>query len=231
MQTRPTICKMSSYYARAIASLSLCCELPPCHAFLGRSTPLPTLPLPSLCHAFLGRSTPLPTRMARTYRCTDCPLNAGKTHYVPTTQRAAHRLEIATFEANEANEIPVPVAQSADEVPVAQSAESVDGAPDADAVANFFTGLVLTDDGPDVRGQQHSRLFSSRTDFQTSVPEVPLEFQPLPVSDALASIQAVANATRRRTALPPRQERRESDVREILERIRTAHATLDTVYE
>ncbi|KAJ7776663.1 hypothetical protein B0H14DRAFT_2631674 [Mycena olivaceomarginata] len=54
-----------------------------------------------------------------------------------------------------------------------------------DHLANVFTGLVVTDNGPDVRGQQHSKLFSSHDDFQDSLPSVPLGFQPLSPSEAI----------------------------------------------
>ncbi|KAJ7859852.1 WD40-repeat-containing domain protein [Mycena olivaceomarginata] len=107
----------------------------------------------------------------------------------------------------------------------------VDAAEDLDTLANVFVGLVFTDDGPDVRRQQHSKLFSSRDDFQGSLSDVPLAFQPIPDSEAISSIQSLVNAALMRTAPPTRKQRRESTLNDILGRIRTAQQSLDVVYE
>ncbi|KAJ7057416.1 hypothetical protein C8F01DRAFT_331823 [Mycena amicta] len=157
------------------------------------------------------RSTSPEARMVRTYWCEACPLQGGTNHAVPISQRARHRADLATFQEK-------------------QTVSNPDAPDDVDTLANVFTGLVVTDDGPNVRGQQHSKLFSSRDDFQASISDIPLAFQPPPPSETLASIEAVVSAAPLRTALPTRKARRESTLAEILDRIRTAHKTLDLVY-
>ncbi|KAJ7048390.1 hypothetical protein C8F01DRAFT_1282743 [Mycena amicta] len=154
------------------------------------------------------RSTSPEARMVRTYWCEACPLQGGTNHAVPISQRAQHRADLATFQEK-------------------QTVSNPDAPDDVDTLANVFTGLVVTDDGPNVRGQQHSKLFSSRDDFQASISDIPLAFQPPPPSETLASIEAVVSAAPLRTALPTRKARRESTLAEILDRIRTAHKTLD----
>jgi Xaa-Pro aminopeptidase len=146
--------------------------------------------------------------MVRTWQCEDCPLHGGTNHRLPVSQRARHRAEIQTFrDTQEAT------------------------AKDLDNLADVFTGLVVTDDGPDVRGQRHSKLFSSRDDLQSSLPNVPRSFQPLSPPEAISSIQTFVNSAPKRTALPTRKERRTNTLADILGRIRTAQQSLDLVYE
>ncbi|KAJ6537915.1 WD40-repeat-containing domain protein [Mycena capillaripes] len=106
-----------------------------------------------------------------------------------------------------------------------------DDVSDIDNLANVFTGLVVTDDDPDVRGQQHSWLFSSWNDLRGSLPDVPLAFQPTSPSEAIASIESLVNTAPMCTAPPTRKERRESTLADILGRIRNAQNSPDLVYE
>ncbi|KAJ7238326.1 hypothetical protein B0H12DRAFT_1075313 [Mycena haematopus] len=152
--------------------------------------------------------------MARTWQCVDCPLHGDTNHRLPVSQRTKHQAEIQEFRDN------------------LTKATRPDVTDDViDHIADVFTGLVITDDGPDVRGQQHSKLFSSRDDFQDSLPNVPLAFQPTSPSEAISSIQSFVDSAPMRTALPTRKERRESTLTDVLGRIRTAQNSLDLVYE
>ncbi|KAJ7838321.1 hypothetical protein B0H14DRAFT_3700256 [Mycena olivaceomarginata] len=130
-------------------------------------------------------------------------------------ERTQHLLDIDGFRQNLAN------------LDVADDMSDIADMSDIDNLANVFTGLVVTDDGPDVREQQHSKLFSSRNDFQGSLPDVPLAFQPTSPSDAISSIQSLVNAAPMRTTGPTRKERRETTLIDILARVRTAHESLD----
>ncbi|KAJ7059988.1 hypothetical protein C8F01DRAFT_1254096 [Mycena amicta] len=170
---------------------------------------LPTLPFHALVLLFLIES-----QLAGDWRPF---INRGTKHRVLVTQRPRHRADVATFRANQ-------------EIMDAEP-DIDDAGTDIDDLANVFTGLVVTDDGPNIRGQQHSKLFSSRDDFQTSLPEIPLAFQPTSPSEALSSIQAVASAAKMRTAPPTKKERREKTLNDVLERIRTASKCLDMVHE
>ncbi|KAJ7087614.1 hypothetical protein B0H15DRAFT_949987 [Mycena belliarum] len=138
----------------------------------------------------------------------------------PQNQRVAHAAEIAKAREQ-----------------LAQQA-AVDAQIDVDTLGNLFTALVVTDDGPGIRGQQESPLFSSSGALQVSVPD---GFQPISEADALASVQSVANAasaasipttppTPIRPAIPTRKEHRRSALHDILSRIRTAHSILDDIY-
>ncbi|KAJ7775905.1 hypothetical protein DFH07DRAFT_951806 [Mycena maculata] len=158
----------------------------------------------------------MPPRM---WRCEDCPLHGG-THCITVTQQTQHRVDVEEFlEKQEAiNNL-------------ANVFTGLDITDDVDNLANVLTGLVVTDDGPDVRGQQHSKLFSSRDDFQDSLPDVPLAFQSTSPAEAISSIQSLVNTVPMRTAPPTRKERRQSTLNDILGRIRTAHSSLDLIYE
>ncbi|KAJ7924678.1 hypothetical protein B0H13DRAFT_2577481 [Mycena leptocephala] len=164
--------------------------------------------------------------MPRTWQCEDCPLHGGSNHRLPVSQRAKHQVEVQDFrDAQEAT------AKELDDLAdVFRGLGVTDNGP-IDNLANVFTGLVVTDDGPDVRGQQHSKLFSSHDDFQDSLPDVPLAFQPLSPSEAISSIQSFVNAAPKRTAPSTRKERRASTLTDVLGRIRTAQQSLDLVYE
>jgi Xaa-Pro aminopeptidase len=156
----------------------------------------------------------------------DCPLHGDTNHRIPVTQRAKHLAEVQEFrDTQEAT------AKDLDDLTNVFTRLGVTDDSPIDHLANVFTGLVVTDDGPDVRGQQHSKLFSSRDDFQDSLPDVPLGFQPLSPSEAISSIQSFVNSVPKRTALPTRKERRASTLADVLGRICTAQQSLDLVYE
>nr|GAT49234.1 predicted protein [Mycena chlorophos] len=157
--------------------------------------------------------------MRRTYHCKDCVLNGGTSHTVYTRDQARHRAAIAEFLAAE------PASAPAVETPVA-TAETID---DVDSLGNFFAALVVTDDGPSVRTQQHSRLFSSRHDFQESVPDVPVAFESPSREETMESIHAVADAPRVRLPQPTRKQRRENALTEMRDRIRLAQNSLDII--
>ncbi|KAJ7079231.1 hypothetical protein B0H15DRAFT_804501 [Mycena belliarum] len=187
------------------------------------SVPAPAAPAPA--NASDLRLAKLPdverrqTMAPQKYECKDCPVNGG-THKPPRSQRVAHAAEIAKAREQ-----------------LAQQA-AVDAQIDVDTLGNLFTALVVTDDGPGIRGQQESPLFSSSGALQVSVPD---GFQPISEADALASVQSVANAasatsipttppTPIRPAIPTRKEHRRSALHDILSRIRTAHSILDDIY-
>jgi hypothetical protein len=161
----------------------------------------------------------------RTWQCEDCPLRRGTNHRLPVSQRAKHQAELQDFRDAQAT------AKELDSLANVFSRLGVTNNNPIDNLTNVFTGLVVTDDGPDVRGQQHSKLFSSRDDFQDSLPDVPLAFQPLSPSEAILSIQSFTNTAPKRTALPTRKERCASTLTDVLGRIRTAQQSLDLVYE
>ncbi|KAJ7220378.1 hypothetical protein C8J57DRAFT_1536854 [Mycena rebaudengoi] len=162
----------------------------------------------------------------------DCPLHRGTNHRLPVRQRAQHQVEVEEFRQNLVQGI---TALEVTESDIDNLANVFTGLvvteSDVDNLANVLTGLVVSDNGPDVRGQHHSKLFSSRDDFQDSVPDVPLVFQPISPSEAISSIQALISTTPMRTAPPTRKERHESTLTNVLERIRTAQKSLDLVYE
>ncbi|KAJ6534903.1 hypothetical protein B0H19DRAFT_1271580 [Mycena capillaripes] len=164
--------------------------------------------------------------MLRTWQCADCPLHGGTNHRIPASKRTNHRAEIQEFlNAQEAT------AGDLDKLANDLTGLGVTDDGPIDNLANVFAGLVVTDDGPDVRGQQHSKLFSSRDDFQASLPDAPLGFQPLSPSEAISSIQSFVNSAPKHVALPTKKERRTSTLADILSRIRTAQQSLDLVYE
>ncbi|KAF8170870.1 hypothetical protein K438DRAFT_1773544 [Mycena galopus ATCC 62051] len=146
--------------------------------------------------------------------CEACPLCEGANHRISYRRRIQHMAEIEVFCRD--NPATVDVA---------------DDVTDIDTLANVFTGLVVTDDGPDIRGQQQTPLFSSWNDLRGSLPDVPLAFQPTVPSDVIASIQTLVNAAPIRTAPPTRKERREATLADTLKHIHTAQSTLDFVYE
>ncbi|KAJ7112192.1 hypothetical protein C8R44DRAFT_741898 [Mycena epipterygia] len=170
--------------------------------------------------------------MARTWKCVACPLHGGSDHRIPVRERIEHRAAIEEFCENLAK-----LGVADDVSDIEEFCENLaklgvaDDVSDIDNLVDVFTGLVVTDDGPDLRGQQHSKLFSSREDFQDSLPDVPLVFQPTSPSEAISSIQLLVNSAPMRTVPPTRKERRESTLTDILGRIRTAQTSLDLVYE
>ncbi|KAJ7602579.1 hypothetical protein FB45DRAFT_883178, partial [Roridomyces roridus] len=92
-----------------------------------------------------------------------------------------------------------------------------DSGQSADTLADIFTGLIIP--------TTHSKLFSTRDDFQASLPQVPIAFQPPSPADALGRIQSVARQVR--TAPATKQERRTATLMEIRERVRRARDALD----
>ncbi|KAJ7073089.1 hypothetical protein C8F01DRAFT_1301002 [Mycena amicta] len=137
------------------------------------------------------------------YNCQNCPLNGGRNHRVAKLQRVSHQADI-------------------------QAHQDAQAPPNIDDLANLLTGLVVADDGADPRSQAHSKLFSSRDDFQATVPDVPTAFAPLSASQALRSVEAVQfqQLPLRPSAIQSR-EQNTALLNETLQRIRAAHADLD----
>lgn len=138
------------------------------------------------------------------YLCERCPLNDGHDHRVLQRERLAHQMEIQAHR------------QAQDE---------------ADRLANLLTALVVTDDGADPRHETHSRLFSTRDDFQATVPEVPTTFAPIQTSQAIHSVEAVISQSLplRPSAMRSRQQD-QALLSETLQQIRAAHDDLDGQY-
>ncbi|KAJ7615017.1 hypothetical protein FB45DRAFT_873871 [Roridomyces roridus] len=160
--------------------------------------------------------------MSRTWQCADCPLRDGGTHRIAAAKRAQHLLEIQAFldAQGDKDDLGDPDPHATTTIPLAD-----DSGQSADTLADIFTGLIITDDGPSIHGQQHSKLFSTRDDFQASLPQVPIAFQPPSPADALGRIQSVARQVR--TAPATKQERRTATLMEIRERVRRARDALD----
>ncbi|KAJ7128017.1 hypothetical protein C8R44DRAFT_873785 [Mycena epipterygia] len=177
----------------------------------------------------------MPTGKQQMCQCVDCPLFGGN-HLLTVRKRATHRADIEEFRNNAAKgfmelDVTDNVSDMDNLADVFTGLDVTDKASNMNNLADVFTGLVVTDNGPDVRGQQHSKLFSSREDFQDSLPNVPLGFQPTSPSEAISSIQFLVNSAPICTASRTRKERRESTLADIFRRIRTAQESLDLVYE
>ncbi|CAK5270814.1 unnamed protein product [Mycena citricolor] len=175
------------------------------------------------------------------YLCQNCPLVGGGTHRVARNKRVHHLADIGSFleETNPEPFVPRAVesereisVQSEHEVLVEMAsalhmnAAAVD---DADAeierLASLFTGLVVLDDGISSQRDAHSKLFSSRNDFQATVPEVPTTFTPVPTAEAVLGIKAVIETLRPAEAQSNKINAKL--LQETLERIRTTRATLN----
>ncbi|CAK5266451.1 unnamed protein product [Mycena citricolor] len=142
------------------------------------------------------------------YICERCPLANGRNHRFPKLQRLAHQAAIvrsleqsspATVPSADRHQPPSPVLDnelseeiSGLSIPEAQSDAPQDPVDmELQRLASLFTGLVLLDDGAHPHRQTHSKLFSSRDEYQTDVPEVPTAFTPIPPSEALVGVQAI----------------------------------------
>ncbi|KAJ6553886.1 hypothetical protein B0H10DRAFT_1968037 [Mycena sp. CBHHK59/15] len=207
----------------------------------GSSTPLPSPPPlldVTLGHYWIGtmsshsyHSASRGSRNSRasppTYLYTISPLQFRRLRNCPTLY--ADRFgqygaaEVADFREDEEADI-------TDDVNHIEEVDVTDDVNDIDNLANVFMGLVVTDNGPEVQRQQHSKLFSSRTDFQSSLPDVPLIFHPTSPSEAIWSIQSLVNTASRQKP-PTRNERQESTLTDLVRCIRNAHNSLDLVYE
>ncbi|KAJ6476559.1 hypothetical protein DFH09DRAFT_1342440 [Mycena vulgaris] len=202
-----------------------------------------TIPTPTLSPLFLPQLSDvvrLQIRLLRPLHSRSCP-TLGETHHVPACDRIQHKIDIDEYTKNQ--NPPVPELEDVnDDIDLADAFMELgvaDGESSVNNLVNVLTGLVITNDGPDVRGQHHSKLFSSRDDFQSSLPDVPLAFQPPSDEEAVSSIKALVAAAAAapaadpppmRTQGPTRYERRESTLTVMQGRIRTAHTALDHVY-
>ncbi|KAF7293317.1 hypothetical protein HMN09_01211100 [Mycena chlorophos] len=107
--------------------------------------------------------------MPTQYRCCACPLNDGVDHMVHKRARVQHLIDI------QAREMELSVV-----------------APDSvEQLGSLFTGLVVSDEGVEPRLQTHSRLFSSREEFQKDVPDAPTAFVPLSDSETFRGAAAI----------------------------------------
>ncbi|KAJ7608700.1 hypothetical protein FB45DRAFT_876968 [Roridomyces roridus] len=160
--------------------------------------------------------------MSRTFRCVDCPLFPG-THRLQTSKHAEHQLEIQQFLESQ-----IPLDDLANDVArLTVSQDNNEVSNNLDDLANVFTALIVADDGPNVATQQHSKLFSSRGDFQASRPDVPTAPLPMSTLDAVRSVQTLA--TQPRKVLPTKSQRKVATLDEILQRVLAAKASLDLV--
>ncbi|KAJ7782052.1 hypothetical protein DFH07DRAFT_1018137 [Mycena maculata] len=215
-------------------------------------TPLHTLSSGALVHNRPNRQTSAVDEMpSPTYSCKQCPLNGNCLHRVPKSLRVIHNAEIvAHWEwqvASPAIEhgavVELEVADSSgmantftqlavdkDEVtPVAVEPQADDADAEIERLASLLTGLVVVDDGAPPHDQIHSKLFSSREDFQSDAPEVLTAFTPMLAAQALQSCQAIAEA-HMLPLQPAAMQARENDqvlLREMLQRIRGAQTELD----
>nr|GAT58598.1 predicted protein [Mycena chlorophos] len=116
--------------------------------------------------------------MNRSTTCLDCPLHGGRSHSLPTRDAPVHAAAVAKARRELAEQ------QLAEE----QALE---------AAAATFLGVVLDDEGFDPRSQQHSKLFSSGDEFQSSAPKVPAEMPTLSHAEGIATLATAASATAR----------------------------------
>ncbi|KAK6984841.1 hypothetical protein R3P38DRAFT_2661999 [Favolaschia claudopus] len=155
----------------------------------------------------------------RTYACKKCPLNHNRDHRVLKDKRVNHNADIAAHKRQSSS----PAAERAVD---AGEATAGDADAELDRLASLLTGLVVVDDGAPPRNQMHSKLFSSREDFQSDAPHVPTAFTPIPPSQALESCEALTKAHFRPSAL----QAKENDtvlLQEMRQRIRDAREELD----
>ncbi|KAJ7624589.1 hypothetical protein FB45DRAFT_869500 [Roridomyces roridus] len=94
-------------------------------------------------------------------------------------------------------------------------------------LSSLFTGLVVVDDGAPSHQQIHSKLFSSREDFQSDAPVVPTAFTPVSAAQVLQSCQAVAGSLPLQPAALQVRENDGALLRSMLQRIRDAQTELN----
>ncbi|KAF7319244.1 hypothetical protein HMN09_00261900 [Mycena chlorophos] len=103
------------------------------------------------------------------------------------------------------------------------------------AAAATFLGVVLDDEGFDPRSQQHSKLFSSGDEFQSSASKVPVEMPTLSHAEGIATLATAASATARharpipveRPAVATKSQMREEALSHLLARLDIALDDLD----
>ncbi|CAK5284658.1 unnamed protein product, partial [Mycena citricolor] len=145
------------------------------------------------------------------YTCERCPLEGFRNHRVAKTQRVAHKIEIAQYERTTTQHLNVterdivvapeqPVVGHEIQEPDLQDA-SMHAEPDADPttlelerLASLLTGLVILDEGEQSHREAQSKLFSTRDEFQASVPDVPVAFMPIAPAQALSGVESVLKA-------------------------------------
>ncbi|KAJ6579909.1 hypothetical protein B0H10DRAFT_2341830 [Mycena sp. CBHHK59/15] len=126
----------------------------------------------------------------KTYSCTSCPLVNGSTHKVLTSQRAQHNLELKAHRDREMEEL----AHTVSTLTLADGTQHDRQSHDMELLADMVTVLALTDEGPNP-SHQPSKLFSNRDEFQElHAPNIPVGFNPIPISEANASIASILRA-------------------------------------
>ncbi|KAJ6599573.1 hypothetical protein B0H10DRAFT_1959018 [Mycena sp. CBHHK59/15] len=126
----------------------------------------------------------------KTYSCTSCPLVNGSTHKVLTSQRAQHNLELKAHRDREMEEL----AHTVSTLTLADGTQHDRQSHDMELLADMVTALALTDEGPNP-SHQPSKLFSNRDEFQElHAPNIPAGFNPIPISEANASIASILRA-------------------------------------
>ncbi|CAK5266918.1 unnamed protein product [Mycena citricolor] len=191
------------------------------------------------------------------YTCQRCPLTNHRNHRVLKRQRVAHQAEIATFKERQntpdavleptrdsekidpAHHVPflMPVNEvdelvsRLDGIQVTTDAPACPADIEVERLASLLTGLVVMDDGVHPSHQTHSKLFSSRDDFQAAVPDVPTDFLPVSSTEAFSGVEAVLQMPTQALLLRPSaiqaQETNVTLLQEMLQRLRAAHAQLD----
>ncbi|CAK5269520.1 unnamed protein product [Mycena citricolor] len=204
------------------------------------TTGVKRLPLtPNLCTYVCHRRMP-PSPL---YTCERCPLHNFRDHKVWKLERVSHQLEIYHLQTSSGTQTEQ-VATSESEIVVdddapnhvqddagASSAETPadPSVVEIERLASLLTGLVILDEGEQSHPEIQSKLFSSRDDFQASIPEVPTEFMPISVHQALGGVEAVLKA-RSLPLYPAKIETQETNIKlmeEMLQRIRAAYTEVD----
>ena len=146
--------------------------------------------------------------MARTYECTDCPLNGGETHRVNSSD-TNHQVQVALLR-NRGN-----------------ATASLQSPPDLDGLSDLLMGIVLTDDGPNPR-EQPSKFFTTREEFQDlGAGSIPTSVNPVPFSVAQPSFYSVLHSTQYMGwRSVPRNEQLLTDIRT---QVRVARDSLDGI--
>ncbi|CAK5269091.1 unnamed protein product [Mycena citricolor] len=186
------------------------------------------------------------------HTCEHCPLANGGNHRVPKLQRVAHQAAVARLLERQrtAYKKPEPALAIArcsqplssglddDMSDEPSSPPIVEAQPEAvsdpadmemERLASLFTGLVMLNDGPHPHRQTHSKLFSSRDEYQAGVPEIPTSFTPIPPNEALNGVEAIlqSQSLPLRPAAIVTQQVNTTLLQDMLTRIRTARVELD----